>query len=106
MNPVLDELQKRFKFIIEQDQKVGFVHRFIFEDGRQYKFQEPPFMELHEAIYSGGNVISAALSVGIKNTYPENEKTPELNDEYLRTHKVEAFQLWSKLYGEVLFPGE
>lgn len=101
--PIIESLQKRFKFRVEKDPKVDFVLRFVFEDGRAYKFQEPPFLELHEAIYSGENAHTAALKLGMANTYVENEKTPKIDEEYLSKNKVEAFQLWTKLYGEVLF---
>jgi hypothetical protein len=103
MDDILEGLQKRFKFIIEPDPKAPFVQRFIFEDGRQYKFQEPPFLEVHAAIYAGENAHTAALKLGIENTFPENDKTPPLTEEFLAQKKVEAFGLWTKLFGEVIF---
>lgn len=103
MKSLLDRLQEDYKFVVVKDDKADFVTRFIFEDGRAYKFQEPSFMELHEALYDGKNAQTAALEIGISNTFVENDKTPALNEEYLRRHKVEAFGLWTKLYAEVLF---
>lgn len=102
----LEQLQTNHKFTIIRDDKHDFISRFLFEDGRQYKFQEPPFFELHEAIYSGAPFSTALLQVGIANTFPENENTPPLTEEYLSKNKVEAIQLWTKLYGEVLFQGD
>lgn len=100
---LLERLQQDYKFTIVRDEKADFVSRFVFEDGRQYRFQEPPFLELHEALYGGQAAQTAALRIGIENTYPENEKSPPLTEDYMRKHKVEAFGLWTKLYAEVLF---
>jgi hypothetical protein len=100
---LLEQLQKEYKFAVIRDEKTRYVWRFVFEDGRQYRFQEPPFFELHEAMNSETNARTAALKIGIAHTYPENDKSPPLTEEYLSQHKVEAFQLWTRLYGEVLF---
>lgn len=103
----LEQLQEDWKFIYESEELPGgfVVHKLHFEDGRAYRFQEPDFFTIHEAIREYGDLYVAGMRLGVKNLFPMNEQSPKINDEYLRKKKNrgEGIGLWSRFFTEVLF---
>ena len=102
----IEATQKEYKFTIVKDEKAG-IDRILFDDGRQYKFQHPSFMDFHSMVFeSDKNAQQAAFEYGLKNCiFSENGKSPKIDENYLnRPEKFnEAIGLWSPLIRGLLF---
>lgn len=99
---MIEELQKTYNFRLEKKPGVDFAWAIIFSDGREYVFQEPVFFETYEALVSE-KPERALFELGLKHLYPVNEKTPKIDELYLRKNKNEAVLLWGRLLPECFF---
>ena len=92
----LDNLKKEYGLKIDRDDKNKDITFITFKDGKKYKLQAPTFFELHDAI-TKESPDTELLRLGIKHLFPENEKSPAINESYLNHNKNEAFSIWSPL---------
>jgi hypothetical protein len=90
-----ERLGLEYDFILKPDISDSQVVHIEFKDGRRYKFQHPPFFTAHKIIMEQDehDVFIFALS----NLFPENEKSPIINEKYLNANRDEGFYLWSPL---------
>jgi len=103
MTEELKKLCDKFDFIIETENVLGIVlDKFKFIDGREYHLQHPSFMELHRFMMGAETIDHVIFEYGLKKLIPKNDKSPVINEEYLAKHRVEGFNLWSKLIRECL----
>lgn len=98
----IDELADLFKFKVTTDKSLR-IEFYEFEDGRKYKFQNPKFLEIHETILNASSPRHGALEIFLTHLYPENEKSPKIDDDYLSKNPNEGFALWSPLSWEAVF---
>jgi hypothetical protein len=99
---LLDELQANFKFIIVKDEHNPDIDHYVFNDGRQYKLQKPGFFERYTAVMDSKTPELSLLQLGLKCLFPENEKSPKINEEYLNKNSNEGWLLWRPLFRESL----
>lgn len=92
-------LAEKYKFRVEKDSQHSNIDHLIFEDGRKYKFQHPSFMEFHEIMYgdTSKSLDQIAFLHGLTCIFPENEKSPPINEKYLNANFDESLSLWSPL---------
>lgn len=99
---ILETLQKDHGFKIEKSKDNPEVSFFKFNDGREYRFVEPSFMLLHDALTEDGNVEVNLFELGLKQLSPNKEGTPKIDHKYLDSHKTEGILLWSRLLRRLL----
>ncbi len=93
-------LEREYKFKVSKapssspgSSQVEFI---TFEDGRKYKFQHPPFMQVHEVLTSAKNEHSVfVFALGCLD--PSGPDSPEINEAYLNDNRADGFYLWSPL---------
>jgi len=102
MSDTLAQLQADYKFIIQDDQADKNIKHLIFEDGRHYKFQTPGFFTTYTEVLDSQAPALGLLKLGVKCTFPENDKTPKITEQYLNENREEAWGLWSKLFRGLL----
>lgn len=104
MTESIKKLAREYKFTVEADKNDKNIDHIIFDDGRCYKFQHPSFMELHEIMFSSEKSIEqSAFLYALTVIFPENDKSPKINEKYLNTDYNEAMYLWSPLLRRLLF---
>lgn len=100
------ELEKRkeyFGFDIQENAKDKDIIIFKFNDGREYKLQKPSFFEIH-SVLTGPDVETNLFKLALKNLFPENEKSPKIDEDYLNKNRQEALYLWSTVLRGSLYP--
>lgn len=103
MTETIKQLAKEFKFIIEPDKNNKDIDFIIFDDGREYKFQHPSFMEFHETMFSSEKSLEqTAFLHGLKVLFPTNGKSPKIDEKYLNANFDESLYLWSPLLRRLL----
>lgn len=104
MTESIKALAKEFKFIVEPDKSNKNIDHIIFDDGRHYKFQHPSFMELHAILFDAGKGSEqAAFEHALTIIFPENQKSPPINEKFLNNNFNEGMYLWSPLLRRLLF---
>lgn len=103
MTETVKKLAENYGFIVEPDKDDKNIDHIIFDDGRQYKFQHPSFMEFHEIMFSSEKSIElAAFEYALTIIFPENNKSPKIDKKFLNANYDEALYLWSPLLRRLL----
>ncbi len=98
MTEIVKKLAEDYGFIVVPNKDNKNIDHIIFDNGRQYKFQHPSFMEFHETIFeSEKSLEQTAFLYGLSLLFSENDKSPKINETYLNANYDEALYLWSPL---------
>lgn len=103
MNELIAAIEKEYKLKVAKKPNADFALDIIFDDGRHYVFQEPPFFETYEALTKNNHTQRNLFELAVKHLYPANDKSPKIDEEYLRKNKQEAIFLWGRLLPECFF---
>jgi hypothetical protein len=93
---ILEGLEEDYDFKVVANENNKEIEHIKFKDGRAYKFQYPGFFQLHDAL-TADNAETESFKLGLNCLYPENEKSPAINEKWLEKNKLIGLNLWSRL---------
>ena len=98
MYELLQDFCDENEISLERDKDNADIDLIHFKDGREYKFQQPPFMDIHRAWVSE-DPDQAIFELGIKNLFPitGSKDSVYIDEKYLDKNRREGFHLWSPL---------
>ena len=104
MQEQFDKIKKEYNVDIKKHETDKKILYLSLDDGRKYKLQLLSFMEFHSITFDSEEPETDLFKRGLERLYPQNEQSPQINEDYCDENKKEGF-MWSLILRRLLSRG-